>query len=456
VIASTPLAGACGARVQPGRAAGPEAPVRDGNGRRTLAVAGLVLLASLALQPQARAQSQKLSLDASLARPAVQAALRDIDTQRPSAVERLIRIGSIVSPSGQEQERAAEVARQMRAIGLQQVATDAVHNVVGIIPGSSAGSIVFVSTLDDLKTVADYQKAAGQPLHADGDRVVGPGSNTSTTTVSMLQAAQAFLAAGLKPERTLVFAAVSQEETGMAGMRALYARYRDGATAFVDVLGDGRSIMYGAITIHWWKVIAHGPGGHTLNGGLPNVNQGMGRAIDRLLPLPYDKHYAGERNVLNVAIVQSGAVFNHKPDTGWFSLDVRSSDAAVVGVMERDVRAVLKDVSAQTKVTFEMQAVSETPGGQIPGLRDSDLVQTSAGIARHLGLTPKLGNLGSSNMNIPIAGGTPAIGLGGERGGDRGEPGEWADVPQMLRTAKHVFLLAVSMGGLQSTAAGAR
>ena len=431
-------------------------PGLGGSLRHALAGGVCALLLTFAQQPTAHAQSQKLSLNASLAKPAVQAALRSIDQQQPAAVERLIRIGSIVSPSGQEQERAAEVARQMRAVGLQQVETDAVHNVVGIIPGSGEGSIVFVSTLDDLKTVAENQQAAGRPLRAEGDRVVGPGSNTSTTTVSMLQAAQAFLAAGFKPERTLVFAAVSQEETGMAGMRALYQRYRDRATAFVDVLGDGRSIMYGAITIHWWKVVAHGPGGHTLNGGLPNVNQGMGRAIDRLLPLPYDKHYAGERNVLNVAIVQSGAVFNHKPDTGWFSLDVRSSDAKVVEVMEQDVRAVLKEVSAQTHITFDMEAVSETPGGQIPGLKDSDLVQDSAAIARHLGLDSKLSNLGSSNMNIPIAGGTPAIGLGGERGGERGEPGEWADVGQMQRTAKHVFLLSVVMGGVQSTAAWKR
>lgn len=437
----------------------PEGEAPPGPGGKVwhaLAGGACALLAMLALQPAAHAQSQKLSLDASLAQPAVQAALRGIDAQRSDAVERLIKIGSIVSPSGQEQQRAAEVAKEMRAIGLQRVEIDAVHNVVGVIPGSGEGSIVFVSTLDDLKTVAENQQAAGRPLHAEGDRVVGPGSNTSTTTVSLLQAAQAYLAAGLKPERTLVFAAVSQEETGMAGMRALYQRYKDRATAFVDVLGDGHSIMYGAITIHWWKVVAHGPGGHSLNGGLPNVNQGMGRAIDRLLPLPYDKHYAGERNVLNVAIVQSGTVFNHKPDTGWFSLDVRSSDAKVVAVMEQDVRAVLKEVSAQTHITFDMQAVSETPGGQIPGLKDSDLVQTSAAIARHLGLTPRLGNLGSSNMNIPIAGGTPAIGLGGERGGERGEPGEWADVGQMQRTAKHVFLLAVSMGGLQSATTGKR
>ena len=40
-----------------------------------------------------------------------------------------------------------------------------------------------------------------------------------------------------------------------------------------------------------------------------------------------------------------------------------------------------------------------------------------------------------------------AIGTGGSRGGERGQPGEWADIDGMIRTAKHVFLLAVSLGG---------
>ena len=407
------------------------------------------LVALFAFQSPISAQSRQMSLDKALALPRVETALKSIDQNRSQAVDDLIKIGSIISPSGQEQKRAAEVAREMQAIGLQDVQVDAINNVTGTIPGSADGSIVFVSTLDDLKTVADHQEATKQPLHAEGDRVIGPGSNTSTTTVSMLAAAKAFMDAGLKPERTLVFAAVAQEETGLTGMRALYKRDHAKTTAYVEILGDGRSISYGAITIHWWKVIAHGPAGHTLRGGLPNVNQGIGRAVDRILQLPYDKHYAGQNNVVNVAILQSGAVFNHKPDSGWFSLDVRSSDGGAVSSMEDDVRSILKDVSAQTHISFDMQVVDQTPGGQIPGMEQGELVQTSAQIARHLGMTPKLSALGSSNMNIAIGGGTPAIGLGGERGGARGEPNEWADVPQMIRTAKHVFLLAVTMGGVE-------
>ncbi len=50
-------------------------------------------------------------------------------------------------------------------------------------------------------------------------------------------------------------------------------------------------------------------------------------------------------------------------------------------------------------------------------------------------------------MNVPIGGGTAAIGISGSRGGRRGYPDEWADVAAMMRTAKHLVLLAATIGG---------
>jgi acetylornithine deacetylase/succinyl-diaminopimelate desuccinylase-like protein len=385
-------------------------------------------------------------LSAALADPAVVGALADIDARRDRIAGWLAEIGGIISPSGEERDRANAVAAEMRRIGLQQVTVDESPNAVGLIPGRSGRALVFVSTLDDLATVAVHQRAADTPPRVDGDRVVGPGTNTSLTTAAMMAAAEALVARGIQPEHDLVFAAVAQEETGLKGMVELYARYRERALAFVDILGDGTSISYGAITIHWWRVVATGPPGHSLGGGVPNVNQGIARAVDRILQLPHPATYEDTRTIINVAMLQSGAVFNHKPATGWFSLDIRSLDATHVAAVEADVRALLAQVTGETGITFAMEPEQLTPGGQLPSFDRSPLVVTSAAIARHLGLEGRLGNAGSSNMNVALGQGTPAIGLGGNRGGQRGFPDEWADIPALLRTAKHVLLLAATIG----------
>jgi acetylornithine deacetylase/succinyl-diaminopimelate desuccinylase-like protein len=400
-------------------------------------------IAALSFAPIASAQT---TLDRVMATATTQKAVAALDASQSWTSETLVRIGGVVSPSGHEQARSNLVANLMRDIGLKSVHVDAAPNAVGVIPGRSGRALVFVSTLDDLGPVADFQKAAGRPPAVDGPRVVGPGTNTSSTTAAMLAAARALTSSGIQPEHDLVFAAVAQEETGLVGMTKLYDAYKDRAVAFVDILGDGQSITYGAITIHWWRVVAHGPAGHSLNGGVPNVNQGIGRAVDRLLSLPEPAAHKDTRTVLNVAMLQSGAVFNHKPESGWFSLDIRSLDGGVVEAIERHAREVLDQVAKETTITFDLQPVQMTPGGQIPGARDSALVRTARDIAGQLKVAGTLGDGGSSNMNVPIGHGTPAIGIGGSRGGNRAEAGEYADIPAMMRTARFVLLLAATVG----------
>lgn len=410
--------------------------------RQTRVAAAIVVLALL---HSVEVAAQR-PLPQALADPQVARALAAVDARRDQTARWLAAIGGIVSPSGQERERAEAVAAEMRRIGLADVVLDATPNVVGRIRGRSGKALVFVSTLDDLATVATHQRAATFKPRIDGDRVVGPGTNTSTTTAALVVAAEALISSGLQPEHDLVFAAVAQEETGLVGMKALYEQWKERALAFVDVLGDGHSVTYGAITIHWWKVVASGPGGHSLNGGVPNVNQGIGRAVDRILQLPQPEQHKADRVVVNVAMLHSGAVYNHKPDTGWFSLDVRSLDGARVEEVEAAVQQILAGVTAETTIRFDMQPFQLTPGGQIPGLRDSALVTTAAAISTHLGYTAQLGNAGSANLNVPLGQGSVAIGIGGERGGRRGFPDEWGDIPQMMRTAKFLVLLAATIG----------
>ena len=378
--------------------------------------------------------------------PTLQKGLSWIDSQKSVAAESLILIGGIISPSGKKHKRTEAVMKEMQRIGLQNVRMDSGPNVIGIIPGEQTEQLVFVSTLDDLAGVAEHQKASGRLPYISDNKVIGPGTNTSSITVSMLMAAEAILETGIKPHYTLVFAAVAQEETGLQGMKLLYDELKNDAIAFVDILGDGRSLSYGALGIHWWKIQVSGPPGHSLNGGLPNVNQGIGRAIDRILSLDYPVKYKDQNTVINVGMIESGNVFNHKPEQGWFSLDVRSLDGKVIEEIETEVASLIAKVGAETGVELKMEPFQLTPGGQIPGALESELVTLGVSISQFLGYEPNMSNRGSSNLNVAISQGTPALGLGGERGGRRGFPDEWADIGSMTRSAKHVFLLAALMG----------
>lgn len=357
----------------------------------------------------------------------------------------LIEIGGIISPSGQEQERAQRVNEYMKQIGLQSVTTDELPNTIGILPGETDSVIVMVSTLDDLAGVADNQRAVGKPPYVEGSQVIGPGTNTSSTTVGILAAAEAMISTGIKPFYTIVFASVAQEETGLVGMKKVFEQYKDKAVLFVDVLGDGHRISYGALGIHWWKVTAMGPTGHTLRSGWPgqpHVNQAIGRAVDRVLSLRQPVRYDSLNTRLNVGMIHSGNVYNHKPSEGYFTLDIRSLDNKVIKETEAAVQDVLKSVSTETEVEFTLEPFQIMDGGQIDGFLNSWKVQKSLDISRYLGYEPGTSNAGSSNMNVALSQGYPAIGLGGNRGENRGKMDEFADSDAMINSACYVFLLA--------------
>ena len=382
------------------------------------------------------------TLAAALQREEVRSCLEWIDASEDRAVEFLISLASIVSPSGQEHERARWLAEQMRAMGLEDVSIDAATNVVGRIKGRSGRALVFITTLDDLGTIAELQRAGTVEPRRDGDRVVGPATEVQSVNAATLLAAEALVRSGVTPEHDIVIASVAQEETGLIGMKHLFDVWQDRPIEWVDVLGDGEEIVYGAGSIHWWKIVAHGSAGHTEQDDLPNVNRGIAHAVDQILAMPHpDRH---EHTHINVGIIQSGEVYNHKPVSGWFSLDLRSMQGDVLRDIEHDVKAVLERTQAETGVLFEMEPTMTIDGGQVPGARESRLVWLSIEVSRYLGYEPTVSARGCCNMSVPVAYGRLAIGLHGVRGGARATSEEWASVPAMVRTAKYVALLAAA------------
>ncbi len=443
-------------------------------GRRLLAIlvcVAVLIPARLIAQGSNSTSSTRIdmkerhTLESVLGDEEVQQALQHIDTNKLKTADFLAHLAAIPSPSGNEGERAKAVERKMQEIGLKNVTIDPkIFNVLGVIPGQpKAGqarpkrALVIVSTLDDLKATVEAQNQAKVRPQVEGDQVKGPGTDHASSIASMLAVAEALVA---RPDVQLghdvVFAAVAGEESGLTGMKALYADYKDRSFAFIDILGDGGlAIWYGASGKRLWKnIVAKGPGGHTLDGGLPNVNQAIGRAVDQILTMQQTKpkQLSDPSLKINIAKLQSGKDENHKPEEGSFSLDIRSMNDVVIDRVEKDVHSVLDQVAKDTsdgdnRIYFKMGEPSQIDqAAQIPWEEVSALAESSKAVAEHLGLNEfKFNGLGSGNFKIALAGGSPAIGIYGERGDkDKvGKPDEFADIPALIRTAKHVLLLTV-------------
>ena len=402
----------------------------------------IAALPSIAAQPVA-----PQTLDVALANTQVQQAMKAVDAAEDRATSTLIELASIISPSGREFDRAAAVAARMREIGLVDVRLDGTPNVVGALPGTSGSALVFVTMLDDLPAIESLQRS-GVRAQRDGDRIIGPATEIQSTVAAMLVAAEALAASGVRLRHDVIFAAVAREETGLQGMKALYEQLEDRALAFVEVLGDGRQIDYnGAGAVAWWRIVAHGQEGHTADQTLPNVNHAIAQAVDEVFALAQRERTRSDETFINVGILRSGEAFNRRPGAGWFSLDVRSEDRAAVEEIAQKIAALLARVEARTGVRLEMVPDFQSMGGEIAGAMTSPLARTARGVSQHLGYEPEFNARGCCNMRVAIEGGSLAIALHGERGGERGSAGEWASVPAMMNTARHIVLLAATVAG---------
>jgi acetylornithine deacetylase/succinyl-diaminopimelate desuccinylase-like protein len=119
-------------------------------------------------------------------------------------------------------------------------------------------------------------------------------------------------------------------------------------------------------------------------------------------------------------------------------------DAGLQG-MKRLYAAHGDSVVAVVDVQGDGSSIGCASEDQLPGIAESPLVGTAAAIVQWLGMEPKVTSSGSASVRVATADATPAIVLGGESEGAAGAHDEWADIPTMLRSAKHIVLLAATL-----------
>ena len=142
------------------------------------------------------------------------------DDGRDGLVEFCRRLIQTRSPSGEEGEAAKLVAAQMRSLGYDDVWTDAVGNVVGVIRGSGGGRSLMLNTHLDHVDAGDERGWPFPPFDGrihDGC-VWGRGAmDIKGPTAAQVRGAALLKTLGVQPEGDVYVAAAVQEEVGGLG-----------------------------------------------------------------------------------------------------------------------------------------------------------------------------------------------------------------------------------------------
>jgi tripeptide aminopeptidase len=332
----------------------------------------------------------------------------------------------IPAPPLEEEARGRRVAERFREIGLGDVRTDEAGNVLGTWPGRDAGAapVVVAAHLDTVfpGDVEVTPRRAGKRIHAPGI------TDNCRGLAGLLAVARALASTGVRPPRTVVFAATVGEEANgdLRGVKHLFAEgapLRD-AAAFVAFDGSGmRRIVTQAVGARRLRVEVRGPGGHTWSDrGAPNPLTALADAITHLGAEPLPGPAAASRTV---ARMSAGTSINAIPEEAWMEVDLRSESNEVLPELDRQVRDAVQRALTQENagrrqgtaaLTVQVHVIGDRPAGQTPA--DAPLVRAAERITAAMRRRPERVGC-SSDANVPMSLGIPAItiGVGGDSGG---------------------------------------
>jgi len=384
--------------------------------------------------------------------PACARGLQWIDKSATWVTDQQIRLTEIPAPEFDEARRG-EALKELFAANGFQVRTDKTGNVIAERPGSNTKSVILLAA--HLDTV--FPAGTEISVKRDAGRLLAPGiSDNGVGLASLAGLARALSESRVRTTKTIVLVGdVGEEGEGnLRGMRTLMDSYGSRLSAVIAVDGPSTDhVTTQGIASRRFEATVTGPGGHSWSDfGAPNPITAMARGIVLFssVPMPADP-----RSSYNFGTIEGGTSVNSIPSRSAVKIDLRSEDDAELAKLEAALREALQaGVKEETSATqspadalqLNFRSLGTRPAGKLPD--DSPLITTIRNVDRYLGNRSRL-ERSSTDANIPLSMGIPAVALGGGgRGGGSHTLDEWYDPAGRELGLKRLFLTVVSLAGV--------
>ena len=403
----------------------------------------LVFLAFATLCPGQQAPARLME------EPSIKAALLAVIRNEPHFIEEQIRICEIPAPPFKEEVRAREFERIFQSMGLRNVRIDQAGNVIGVRPGKAARpNLVLAAHLDTV-----FPEGTDVKVRREGKILKAPGISDDTRgLMTMLGVIQALKDANVETPGTITFVADTGEE-GLGDLRGVKNLFNDSLKgqidAFISIDGSGLSITNVGVGSYRYRAAFKGPGGHSFGAfGMANPIHAMGRAIAKISDFEVS---ADPKTTFNVGRVGGGTSVNAIPFEGWMEVDMRSSDKASLEALNSKYKAAVQSAVEEEdrrwkkngQVSVANEIVGLRPAGSTPA--DSAIVKTAIAASRLFGYQGRPGE-GSTDSNVPMNLGIPAVTIGGGGHGTGGHALDEAfDPTDSFLGTQRALILAVAM-----------
>lgn len=360
----------------------------------------------------------------------------------PQVLSLTRQVSEIPAPTNDETRRSRFFQHHAAQLGLQVTADDlgdVVARIPGrLSPGTGAKPLLIAAHLDTV-----FGKDVPLQVSASEGRLAGPGiGDNSLAVASVLSLPQVFASAGLKPAvDVLITGNVGEEGLGnLRGIREVMNAYPDvGAVIALEGHNLGR-VTHVAVGSRRYRVTAGGPGGHSWGDfGQPSAIHVMAKFIADLDAIPLPRM---PKTTLNVGTIEGGVSVNTIAPSVSCLLDLRSTDENSLQRLSERVNRLAAKHSRPDGVTVTLETIGERPAGVVPV--DSPIVKIATATLNVLGIDATL-DASSTDANVPIAAGIPAVCVGLTSGGNVHRVDEFIDTASVPLGLAQLGLLSLAI-----------
>jgi acetylornithine deacetylase/succinyl-diaminopimelate desuccinylase-like protein len=393
--------------------------------------------------------------------PSVKRALAAIEAGNSWMLDQQVSICEIPAPDFHEQARAAEFKKRLIALGYPDTRIDTAGNVIAERAGTGNGPTVMLA--GHLDTV--FPEGTDVKVKRDGTKFAAPGIGDDCRGLAVVLAVAKALHDG-KIEtngKIILVGNVGEEGEGnLRGVRELLTHgYKGKVDFFISIDGLGLHVTDRAVGSKRYDVKFHGPGGHSYGafGTIPSAIHAMGRAIALISDVQVP---TTPKTTFTVGVVHGGTSVNSIAGDADMEVDMRSESLENLDTAEvRIKRAIDGGVAAENarwpsskaKITVKYDTIGIRPIGTKIQNEQSPIVRTALDAGKALGVARMGTGASSTDSNLPMSLGIPAItiGGGGNGSGAHSLDEKFEDTPDGYKGPQWALLIVAALAGTRAT-----
>ena len=350
-----------------------------------------------------------------------------IDDHAAEAQKLLMDLAQIPAPSNHEERRAEFCLNWLRSRGAEGAYIDEALNVIYPIGDTGENDLMVFMAHSDVV----FPDTAPLPLRVENGRIYCPGVGDDTANaVALLTAAGYIAEQKLSPKNCGVLLVINSGEEGLGnlkGSRKILEDFGHRVKEFVTFDGNANVVVTKAVGSRRYRVTVKTEGGHSYaRFGAPNAIAQLSQLIARLYEVKVPDI---GRTTYNVGTISGGTSVNTIAQNAEMLFEFRSDEREGLAIMQANFDAIVEEFRA-SGVQIQTEVVGDRPCGL--DVDNSALARRAAEAVRaHYGFEVGFG-VGSTDCNIPLSMGIPAICPGCVLGAGAHTREEYVEIDSLL------------------------